>query len=147
LSKDRAERRQKPGSSSAGEIVFGAVVQFATTAISLVVFCGLGVVGEVEGAYMYRGIVAFDVRGDWGLCIGGFIAGCPAMMTHEFGHALQARLLRWLYLPVIGFPSLVCRVLQDEKASTRWFEVWADDLSEAHGWNPTGVVGLSGGTM
>lgn len=54
-------------------------------------------------------------------------------VRHEFGHVRQSRMLGWLYLPVIGLPSVLWAWLGDRIApgkSYYWFytERWADRL-------------------
>lgn len=33
------------------------------------------------------------------------------MVKHEFGHSIQSKYLGWLYLPIIGLPSLIWCIL------------------------------------
>lgn len=51
---------------------------------------------------------------------------------HELGHAKQSRMLGWLYLPVIGLPSLLWAVWWNEGRGRSYFsfytERWADKL-------------------
>ena len=61
-------------------------------------------------------------------------------MKHEYGHSIQSRYLGWLYLLVIGLPSL-CGNIYDRIAHKKWswqdsakwyynqpWEKWADEL-------------------
>lgn len=60
-----------------------------------------------------------------------------ADLWHEEGHRLQSLLLGWLYLPVVGLPSLVWATLYGRviKATPGgyyrfWTEKWADRLGD-----------------
>ena len=52
--------------------------------------------------------------------------------NHEYGHCRQSRYLGWLYLPVIGLPSVLWLLWhrRHRKKSYYWFytERWADRL-------------------
>jgi hypothetical protein len=57
-------------------------------------------------------------------------------LKHELGHTLQSKYLGWLYLLVIGIPSIlwVCarrisRPLREKKYNAFYTEAWADKLS------------------
>lgn len=55
-------------------------------------------------------------------------------IKHEFGHSKQSLILGWLYLPVIGIPSLIRNVYSRIfKKNADWYyahfpENWADKL-------------------
>ena len=55
-------------------------------------------------------------------------------LPHEFGHCRQSRMLGWLYLPIVGIPSLLHAAFykynpQDPDGYYRyWCEAWADRL-------------------
>ncbi len=58
-----------------------------------------------------------------------------AYIAHEFGHSLQSEMLGWLYLPLIGLPSLIwagCfrgyRRRRGVSYYTFYTERWADEL-------------------
>lgn len=71
-----------------------------------------------------------------GITLGEYIiVGTQQQLTvrHEFGHVRQSRMLGWLYLPVIGIPSLLWAALGSMVCPFReyhWFytEAWADRL-------------------
>ena len=71
-----------------------------------------------------------------GITLGEYIiVGTRQQLTvrHEFGHVRQSRMLGWLYLSVIGLPSVLWAWLGDRIApgkSYYWFytERWADRL-------------------
>ena len=57
------------------------------------------------------------------------------MLSHEIGHRKQSRILGWLYLPVIGLPSViwaVCfkryRIRNNVGYYSFYTESWADRL-------------------
>jgi hypothetical protein len=54
-------------------------------------------------------------------------------IMHEYGHCKQSMYLGWLYLPIIGLPSLIWNcVCQYTNKDYYWFytEKWADKLGE-----------------
>lgn len=57
------------------------------------------------------------------------------LIRHEYGHTIQSKILGWLYLFVIGLPSLIwsnCFVKYREKTGKSYYafytEKWADKL-------------------
>ena len=93
-----------------------------------------GTDSEYEGAVVRRSL---QMQG--GISLGRYIivsqfAGEKTVM-HEYGHCLQSRRLGWLYLLVIGLPSIIWaglygRVVKSTKNGYyRWYtEKWADRL-------------------
>jgi hypothetical protein len=70
----------------------------------------------------------------------GYLHGNDRLLRHEYGHTRQSLLLGWLYLPVVGVPSITqaayCRVasrLGNHKPAARYYErfpeAWADRLA------------------
>lgn len=81
-----------------------------------------------------------SVKG-FGVSLGQYIILTKGHMTdktilHEYGHCLQSRKLGWLYLLVIGIPSITMniltrlKVLKAENYYYRWPESWADKLGK-----------------
>lgn len=67
-------------------------------------------------------------------------ADCRAMLVHEYGHTVQSLLLGPLYLPLVGFPSVVwakhprCRVYRaaaEKPYASFYTEQWANCWGEA----------------
>lgn len=60
------------------------------------------------------------------------------LLYHEYGHSKQSLYLGWLYLLVIGIPSMTMnllskyRVLNPDKYYERWPESWADSLGHVY---------------
>lgn len=52
------------------------------------------------------------------------------LIKHEYGHAIQSVRLGWLYLIVIGFPSLTITGISVKFAQKCYFEKWANKLVE-----------------
>lgn len=56
-------------------------------------------------------------------------------VSHEYGHQRQSRILGWLYLPLIGLPSLIGNLYsRATHKSSKWYyrqpwEHWADKLA------------------
>lgn len=62
-------------------------------------------------------------------------------IKHEFGHAIQSRMLGPLYLPVIGIPSIIWAwlygpIIKETKNGYYRFytERWADKLGNVNRW-------------
>jgi hypothetical protein len=55
---------------------------------------------------------------------------------HELGHCRQSQILGWLYLPVIGLPSLLWAAWWNEGRKRSYYsfytERWADRLGNVH---------------
>ena len=54
-------------------------------------------------------------------------------VMHEYGHCKQSKYLGWLYLVVIGLPSIVHAALckcKNHSYYDMWFEKWADKLAK-----------------
>ena len=73
--------------------------------------------------------------------LGEYIFLCPShwrdeeILKHELGHQMQSRILGWLYLPIIGIPSIVwagCFNGYRKKHNVSYYsfytERWADKL-------------------
>ena len=73
--------------------------------------------------------------------LGEYIFLCPSqwsneeILKHEKGHTAQSRILGWLYLPVVGIPSVVwkaCFKKYRKKHNVSYYafytESWADKL-------------------
>ena len=76
-----------------------------------------------------------------GISLGSFIFvnkwATNETIKHEFGHTKQSKMLGWLYLLVIGLPSLIwagCFEKYRQKHNISYYsfytERWADDLGE-----------------
>ena len=59
-------------------------------------------------------------------------SGVPNVLCHEWGHSRQSLYLGWLYLLVIGIPSLVWNIAYQEGWKMSYYdfytEKWADKL-------------------
>lgn len=73
--------------------------------------------------------------------LGEYVFLCPAhwddetTLKHEFGHRTQSRILGWLYLPIVGIPSIVwagCFKKYRKRHNVSYYdfytERWADKL-------------------
>lgn len=87
---------------------------------------------DFSGAKVY-----FSTRMRGGISLGRYIVlkaglGHPHNICHEWGHSRQSLYLGWLYLLIIGLPSLIWAAVytQDWKVSYYDFytEKWADKL-------------------
>ena len=87
----------------------------------------------------------------WGITSGSYINSlnlvadpiASSVFAHEYGHTKQSQIVGPLYLPCVGFPSLVGSLLDYElhlsnDHDREWYEVWANQLSynyyEKHGY-------------
>lgn len=87
----------------------------------------------------YRGIEVIVVENTtWAIGLGTMIIVSTSMseetIKHEYGHCRQSLYLGWLYLLVVGIPSITfniltrLKVLKPESYYTRYPENWADRL-------------------
>lgn len=92
--------------------------------------------GKITKIQPYKTSCVFRTAGfSGGLSLGRFIFVQRldyTLVCHEYGHSRQSKILGWLYLLVIGLPSLVwCKLWKESwKKSYYWFytEKWADFL-------------------
>lgn len=69
-----------------------------------------------------------------GISLGNYIIVCSKndkSIRHEYGHCIQSRILGWLYLLVVGIPSIVHAWLCECESHSYydiWTEKWADKL-------------------
>ena len=89
---------------------------------------------SVRGHYEY-GLKNGSVSLGEFIFLAPFDSGEERMLRHEMGHRVQSRMLGWLYLPVIGLPSLVwniCFKRYRERRGVSYYdfytEKWADRL-------------------
>lgn len=87
---------------------------------------------DFSGAKVY-----FSTRMRGGISLGRYIVlktglGHPNNICHEWGHSRQSLYLGWLYLLIIGLPSLIWASLYDSGWSMSYYdfytEKWADKL-------------------
>jgi hypothetical protein len=72
-----------------------------------------------------------------GISLGNFIflstksAKKEAVIRHELGHVKQSHMLGWLYLPIIGIPSLLNAIVGFTDCYYDWYtESWANKLMD-----------------
>lgn len=93
-----------------------------------------GTDSEYDGAVVRR-----SLKMQGGISLGRYIIvsqfASKTTVMHEYGHCLQSRRLGWLYLLVIGLPSIVWAglygtvVKPTKNGYYRWYtERWADRL-------------------
>ncbi len=114
--------------------MINSVVVFTTATLALIFACVLGVSGIAEGVHFQDDVmvVEWDARYS-GVSFGGLAFTDRYNESHEIGHAHHARELGFLYLPVVGLPSLISAVVvyidgDRERHYNLWFERWADDI-------------------
>lgn len=91
--------------------------------------------------YRYRDAYVVHLKGHWGaISLSRYIFADDIyykskMIRHEYGHTIQSKWLMLLYLPVIGFPSLVWNRLFKRYRKRRnksyysfYTESWANQL-------------------
>lgn len=101
---------------------------------------------EAEPIIMYKDAIVHSWKLSGGMSLGKYIFVPftkinPTSHTkkkyikHEYGHTIQSKYLGWLYLLIIGFPSLIwakCFVKYREKTGKSYYsfytEKWADKL-------------------
>lgn len=91
--------------------------------------------------FLYKGeeskdvIVRYSPYMGGGISLGRYIIvdknASEKTIQHEYGHCLQSRKLGWLYLLIVGLPSLLhagfCRC-KNHSYYDFWCEKWADRL-------------------
>jgi len=75
-----------------------------------------------------------------GISLGNFVfvkyPSNQAIIKHELGHCRQSEILGWLYLPIVGLPSITMNIISRYNASfakgyyRRFPENWADRLAK-----------------
>ena len=77
-------------------------------------------------------------RYSWGFSLGSFIfctqkfydnVQAKTLLAHEAGHSIQSLYLGWLYLLVIGLPSLLITGISSDMAKDCYFEQWANVIA------------------
>lgn len=96
----------------------------------------LFILGEKEH---YLGGIRFFVSKNFpgGISLGQYIImgyATEKSVRHEFGHCIQSKYLGWLYLIVIGLPSIIHACIHDFESIGKtyyhfWTESWADKLA------------------
>jgi hypothetical protein len=93
---------------------------------------------KYRSTYRDVGLYYWDIDG--GMSLGRYIflpkkGADMSFLHHEYGHTIQSKYLGWLYLLVIGLPSLIWAWCFEEyrrktNTSYSWFytERWADKL-------------------
>ncbi len=95
--------------------------------------------------YKYRDAYIVHIKGHWGaVSLSRYIFADDYyyhsnMIKHEYGHTIQSKILLFLYLPVVGIPSLIWNRLfkgyrKRKKKSYYAFytEAWANRLGGYH---------------
>ncbi len=92
----------------------------------------------------YKGVHIFMLNGFKGaISLSWFIFVSSLMydgkiIAHEYGHSLQSLYLGWLYLPLVGLPSMVRSIiwnkygLDRERYFNAFPEKWADKLGKLY---------------
>lgn len=83
----------------------------------------------------YTFYIANYCKGSWGVSLGNYVVfgTIPDIVNnyHEIGHQKQSKILGWLYLLLIGLPSLIGNILHrfiDFDYYKQPWESWADKL-------------------
>ena len=112
-----------------------SIVPFITTTVALIFACILGVSGVADGVHFNNGVMVVEQWEGWGVAFGGMAFANKYNESHETGHVYQARELGFMFLPIVGIPSLISVILTPEQHSTRWFERQATELGRQAGEN------------
>lgn len=95
---------------------------------------------QPEDTYDFEGVrLCYASRMKGGISLGRYLIVRDVLKDyagrterHELGHARQSRMLGWLYLPVIGLPSLLWAAWWNEDRNRSYYsfytERWADRL-------------------
>ena len=107
-----------------------SIIVFTPTTIALIFACILGVSGVVESVSFTDDAMMVQHNQPFGIAFGGVaFHSLPWRFDHELGHLAQEDLLGALYLPVVGIPSLISAVVNNNHDHRQsWTEVWADGI-------------------
>ena len=96
---------------------------------------------KIIGGFMYNGASYFIIQGQRGsvtfckdyIFLSKYAKDSNNTIRHEYGHTIQSRWLGWLYLIVIGLPSIVwafihSNFMRDKPYRSFYTEAWADKL-------------------
>ena len=121
--------------------IFFYLWQLPQNLAGLVLLLYFRIKGKVtEGIYKDVKVYFSSVMQEGGVSLGRYIFFDSASPTtdkdlaHEYGHCLQSRCLGWLYLFVVGIPSIIHKLLHHDDFSRpnsyyRFYtERWADRL-------------------
>lgn len=89
-----------------------------------------------EAKHILDGITIYYVKGfSGGISLGKYIIlgeYCMKDVYHEFGHCIQSRILGWLYLLIVGLPSLIHAWLHDcAKVGKLYYHFWTEDWADS----------------
>ncbi|MDE7128200.1 MAG: hypothetical protein K2O58_09990 [Bacteroidales bacterium] len=71
-------------------------------------------------------------KGGWGMTLGSYINTMNKdedLLRHEYGHVLQSQRLGFVFIDVVGIPSLIGCALEGHEHNREWYETWANQLS------------------
>jgi hypothetical protein len=107
--------------------------QLPQNIIALIMFPFLGKKEIIKYDYQCYAFECSKMNG--GISLGNFIflskesSKKDAVILHEYGHVKQSRMLGWLYLLIIGLPSLANAVVGFTDCYYSWYtESWANKL-------------------
>lgn len=109
--------------------------QLPQNIIALLMYPFLGKKKLIKNVLYTRTYECSKMKG--GISLGNFIFVSPenakkkAVITHEYGHVLQSHYLGWLYLFIIGIPSICWAIFKPEnKCYYSWYtESWANKIA------------------
>lgn len=88
----------------------------------------------------YNCIKIYRTKKSYGISLGTIIILSTGhnhrVLKHEYGHCRQSMYFGWLYLLIIGLPSITMniltrfKILKAENYYKRWPENWADKLGD-----------------
>ena len=99
-----------------------SIVPFLTATVSLIFACILGVSGVADGIHFRSDVMVVEQTEGWGVAFGSIAFATKYNESHETGHVYQERGLGFMYMPIVGIPSLISAIFTPELHSTRWFE-------------------------
>lgn len=103
---------------------------------NIVALVMLPFIGKLKPIMFDLNCIAFECsKMNGGISLGNFIFLSPnlakreASILHEYGHVKQSHYLGWLYLFIIGIPSLLNAMLNFTDCYYSWYtESWANNL-------------------
>ena len=111
-------------------MIVNSLSHFIQSTIALIFAAVLGVSGVADGVHFKDGAMVIEQSEGWGVAFGGIAFTGKGYEPHELGHLAQERMLKALFLPIIGIPSLISATIAPEGHEALWFERWADELGQ-----------------
>lgn len=97
------------------------------------------IVGKVVPIYYYKETFVFEaskMRG--GISLGTIIivspnSNCNSTIRHEFGHVVDSKRFSWLYLIIIGIPSIIWAATYRKLGAKNYYQFYTERRANNNG--------------